>query len=196
MKGQTMLLKSKFIATITALTLTIAAPAHALGKNERNVLKGVAATVIIGAIINDINKNNAQSRQIEQPVHQPRVQRGRHVEPLYVEPRHTRQRYVQPRYVEPKYVQPRHVERPRVQSSYGSGVHNTTAAHVFNNYTRAERVQIQRQLARYGYYHGSFDGAFGPRTHQAIYEFARYSGSQNELNTRRGAFRVYEALLG
>ncbi|SEN26747.1 Putative peptidoglycan binding domain-containing protein [Pseudorhodobacter antarcticus] len=181
-----MLLKTKLIATLTALSLTIAAPAHALGKNERNVLKGVAATVIIGAIVNDLNNKNAQTRHVEQPSH-----RGRYVEPQYVQPR-----YVEPRYVQPRYVEPRHSEPRRVKSHYGSSVHNTAAAKVFNNYSRAERVEIQRQLARHGYYHGSYDGAFGPRTHRAIAAFARDYGNHNALDTRRGAYRVYEALLG
>jgi hypothetical protein len=38
-------------ATALAVALVPAAPAAALGKNERNFLKGVAATLIVGALI-------------------------------------------------------------------------------------------------------------------------------------------------
>jgi peptidoglycan hydrolase-like protein with peptidoglycan-binding domain len=67
---------------------------------------------------------------------------------------------------------------------------------VFNSYTQPERVEIQRQLARNGYYNGAIDGAFGPRTHQAAYEFARDTGRQAALTTTSGSYQIYAALLG
>lgn len=47
--------KTTALAAVTALSvaLTTAAPVQALGRNERNFLKGVAAALIVGAIIND-----------------------------------------------------------------------------------------------------------------------------------------------
>ena len=46
------------IAATTALSLTAAsvAPANAWGKNEQNFLKGVLATVAVGTIINQVQK--------------------------------------------------------------------------------------------------------------------------------------------
>lgn len=48
------------IAATAALSLAIlsAAPAQAWGKNEQNFLKGVLATVAVGAIINETRKQN------------------------------------------------------------------------------------------------------------------------------------------
>lgn len=174
-----MLLKSKTIAAATALSLMlgVAAPAQALGRNERNFLKGVAAALIVGAIVNESRKSRARAQPAPQPV--------------YRQPA-----YQQPTYRQPAYQPP--VKTGRVigkTSNYGSGVNDTTAARVFNSYTRSERITIQRELARFGYYDGTLDGAFGPRTHQAIYEFARTAGKQEALNSTSGAFEVYNALL-
>jgi hypothetical protein len=169
--------KSIATACILSLSLGLAAPAQALGKNERNVLKGIAAALIVGAIVKEGRKS--------QPAPAP--------QPVYRAPA-----YITPSYSAPQVHAPR-VKTGRVigqQSTYGSGVNNTTAARVFNSYTIAERVEIQRQLANIGYYRGSLDGAFGPRTHQAVYEFARYAGKQDALNSTSGAFQVYNALLG
>ncbi|MGB3279439.1 MAG: peptidoglycan-binding domain-containing protein [Pseudorhodobacter sp.] len=180
-----MLLKSKTIAAATALSLMLgaAAPAQALGRNERNFLKGVAAALIVGAIVNEGRKSRARAQPAPQPVYR---------QPTYRQPT-----YQQPTYRQPTYEPP--VKTGRIigkSSDYGSGVNDTTAARVFNSYTRPERVAIQRELARFGYYNGTLDGAFGPRTHQAVYEFARTAGKQEALNSTSGAFGVYNALLG
>jgi hypothetical protein len=59
------------IAGVTALSLAAAsaAPAQALGKDERNFLKGVAATLIVGAIINDATKSRKRYTPVT-PVYQ------------------------------------------------------------------------------------------------------------------------------
>ncbi len=183
-----MLLKTKAIAAITALSLsmTAAAPAQALGKNERNFLKGIAAALIVGAIVNEGRKSTPAPAP--QQVYR---------QPTYQAPQHSykQQTYQQPRYQAPKTTQ----TTGRIigkSSAYGSGVHDTAAAQAFNSYSPAERARIQRQLARFGYYSGSIDGAFGPRTHQAVYEFASSAGKPEALNTAAGAYRIYNALLG
>lgn len=180
-----LLTKSIATACILSLSLGLAAPAQALGKNERNVLKGIAAALIVGAIVNEGRKSKAAPAP----------------QPVYRAPGHRQPTYQQPRYQQPRY-QPPHkqgVKTGRVigkQNHYGSGIHNTNAAHAFNSYSRSERFAIQRQLADYGYYRGSIDGAFGPGTHQAIYEFARAAGRQNALNTTAGTYQLFGALLG
>jgi hypothetical protein len=189
-----MLLKSKAIATVTALSLMLgaAAPAQALGKNERNFLKGIAAVLIVGAIVNEGRKANAQPAPAPQPIYR---------QPRYEPPQPI---YRQPRYEPPEATYRPHQVQPTQKtgriigqnSAYGSGVNDTTAARVFNSYSRAERLAIQRQLAGFGYYSGAIDGAFGPRTHQAVYEFAGAMSKQDALNTTSGAYRVYDALLG
>ena len=175
-----MLLKSKAIATLTALSLAMgaAAPAHAWGKNEQNFLKGIAAAVIVGAIVNEGRKSRARAQPAPQPIYRAPVPQ-------------------QPRYQQPHAGN--HGKTGRVigqQSGYGSGINDTAAARVFNSYSRAERLNIQRQLASFGYYGGAIDGSFGPRTHQAVYEFARTAGKQEALSSTSGAYQVYDALLG
>ena len=50
-------LKTSAIASVLAISLAIpAAPAHAWGQREQDVLKGVIGTVIVGALINEAIK--------------------------------------------------------------------------------------------------------------------------------------------
>jgi len=192
-----MLHKSKTIAFATALSLTLGAavPAHAWGSNEQNFLKGIAAALIVGVIVHEGQK----SRKAPQPAPKPVYRQPTYQEPTYHQPRahQPRQEYSrqqqQPRYEAPTAKTGRIIGQ---SSNYGSGVNDTTAARVFNSYSRTERVAIQRQLARFGYYTGALDGSFGPRTHQAVYEFARKAGNQDALASSTGAYRVYDALLG
>lgn len=155
-----------------AIASSAAAPAHALGKNERKFLQGVAAAAIIGAIIND-------NRRRSKPAPQPQAQ--------YYTP------VPQTQYRAPRTRNPGRI----IGSStpYGSGLHQTPTARVFNSYSRTERYAIQRRLAAFGYYGGAIDGAFGPRTHQAIYEFARTANKQEALKSTSGAYAVLDALL-
>lgn len=57
------------LAAITALTMAsvAAAPAHAWGKNEQNFLKGVLATVAVGALIHQANKQPKPTYQTYEP---------------------------------------------------------------------------------------------------------------------------------
>ncbi|PJF09168.1 peptidoglycan-binding protein [Pseudorhodobacter sp. MZDSW-24AT] len=174
--------KSTAIATVTALSLalTAAAPAQALGKNERNFLKGVAAAVIVGALINE-----AQARS-PQPVYRPAPQ----PQPVYrpaPQPQHP-----------PHYTRPRHDHHHstsgRVIGS-NTSVHATVAAQSFNNYTAAERRAIQSRLRAFGYYTGAVDASFGPGTYRAVLAYARDTGGERQLESRAGAYGVYDSLI-
>jgi hypothetical protein len=169
--------KTSAIAAVTALSLALTAPAHALGKNERNFLKGVAATLIIGAIIND-----AQARSKPAPAPQP--------QPQY-RPR--------PQYDDrPQYDKhaPRHEHRKtgRVIGTSGS-VYSSPAAHAFNRYSANERRAIQRSLRAYGYYAGSIDGSFGPGTYNAVLAYARDTGGVHQIKSQAGSFGLYDGLI-
>lgn len=166
--------RNTMTAAIAALALLAApvSPAHALGKNERNFLKGVAAAAIVGAIIADQRKRQARAAMPHS------------LPPAHVEPdRHYRQ------------------DRPRTgrvigaTPHQGSGLYQTPTARAFNSYSPSERRAIQRRLSAFGYYNGAIDGAFGPRTHQALYAFARQAGRTDALETAAGAFGVMDALL-
>lgn len=217
-------LRTTAIATVTALSLALstAAPAQALGKNERNFLKGLAAVAVIGAILNDVNKKaEAQPRYVEpryvepqQRRHQPRYaepkpyfdhQKPRHQEPRYADPdpRYQTPRYQEPRYVEPtpRYQQPRYQE-PQRQPGRIIGsinpapqVQGTPASRVFATYSSADRRAIQRNLARYGYYRGGIDGAFGPGTYNALAAYARDVNQSGALATNGGVYGLYDSLI-
>jgi Putative peptidoglycan binding domain len=70
--------KTTAIAAIAAVAIagSLASPAEAFGRNERNFVQGAAAAVIIGAIINDANRRQPVQRQVV--VEEPRR--------VYVEP--------------------------------------------------------------------------------------------------------------
>lgn len=178
------------LLTALALATAPALPAQALGKNERNFLKGVAAAAIVGAIINDSRKRKA------------RVEAPRHAAP----PRQDYYRDYQRDHRRDGYDNRRQHEshdnrrRGRVigeaGNGFGSGLHRTPLARAFNSYPAAERRAIQRRLSAYGYYAGAIDGAFGPRTHQALYAFAQGMGQGRALESASGAYSVMDRLLG
>lgn len=99
----------------------------------------------------------------------------------------------QPVYQEPVYQEPQyHHPRPH-QPQYQTSIYRTPAAQAFNSYSRAERRLIQKQLSRYGYYRGGFDGAFGPGTYSAVTAYADDQGQS--LRSTGSAFGVYDGLM-
>lgn len=167
--------KNIFIASVTAFALAAAttAPAHALGKNEKNFIAGAATALIINGVV----QNQRAHRYVE----------PRYAEPQYVTPRYVEPRYVQPRYVEPRYIAPRPV--------YQASVYDSAAAVAFNSYSRSERLAIQRQLSRQGYYRSGIDGSFGPGTYNAVAAYARDIGAGSRLASRDGAYSIYDGLI-
>lgn len=158
--------RKALIATITALSIALpAAPALAWGQREQDVLTGVTGALIIGAIINDVNRKRPQP-QPPVVVDEPRPRHGHSHEDRGHEPR---KHYV--------------------------SVYDTAAAQAFNSYSRSERRLIQRRLANYGYYYGAVDGSFGPGTYNAVAAYARDNGQGRDLGSRAGAFGVYDGLI-
>ena len=98
-----------------------------------------------------------------------------------------------PRYVEPRYVEPAPVYQPR--PVYQTSVYNTVAAQAFNSYSRGERIAIQRQLSRQGYYRSGIDGSFGPGTYNAVAAYARDIGATRQLASREGVYGIYDGLI-
>ena len=168
-------LKTKAITATLIAALALPAPALAWGKNEQNFTKGVIAAIIAGAIIKDMNRTaRAQPQPQPQPVYQP---------PVYHQP---------PVYQPPVYQPP--VYQPPVYQPAPS-VYSTAAAQAFNSYSRNERLRIQSTLANYGYYRGGIDGAFGPGTYQAVTAYAQSQGRLADLNTRGGAYGIFDGLI-
>lgn len=153
--------KKTVIASVTAFALAVsaAAPAQALGKNERNFIAGAATALVINGLIR-------QDRAIRQQA---------------------------PRYEPPRYVEPSPVYQPR--PVYQTSVYNTVAAQAFNSYSRGERIAIQRQLSRQGYYRSGIDGSFGPGTYNAVAAYARDIGATRQLASREGVYGIYDGLI-
>lgn len=187
--------KTAAITTVTALSLavTAAAPAQALGKNERNFLKGVAATVIVGALLNEARAQSPQAQP--QQVFRPQPQPQQHYRPHHPQDQHYR----------PHKPHQQHSYRPHRNDHYHStsgrvigsntSVHSTIAGQAFNSYSTAERRAIQSRLRAFGYYTGGIDGAFGPGTYRAVVAYARDTGGERQLQSRAGTFGIYDGLI-
>ncbi|MFN6925427.1 MULTISPECIES: peptidoglycan-binding protein [Tabrizicola] len=160
--------KRNLVAALTAAAIAAvpAAPALALNDKEKGFVAGVATAVIVDELL----KINRKARLYD---------RGHSAAPapVYVQPAPV---YVQPA---PVYVQP------------ATSIHSTPAALAFNRYSLAERKAIQRNLRAWGYYTGGIDGAFGPRTYNAILAYARDEGLSNRLSATNTAFAVYDSLI-
>lgn len=159
-------------AAIAALSLaaTAAAPVQA-GQRERDFLKGVAATVIVGTVLQSMN-NRAQA--------QPRY--------YSQQPRQYQQ---QPQYYAPPAQQPAYFAPPATQH----GLTTSAAAQAFKSYSLTERRAIQRQLSRAGYYSGAIDGLYGPATYRAVAAYAADRGLNARIDSASGAYTVYDSLI-
>lgn len=155
--------------TAVALAAAAAAPAQALGKNERNFLKGVAAAVIVNEIVK-------QSRPAPQPQWAPRHGYA----PAYRQDRDRRYGH--------KAQPPRH--------GYTQGYYSNAAASAFYEYSPQSRRLIQQRLAAYGYYRGAIDGIWGQGTAGAMQAYARDVNASAHLGSRDGSVQLYNALIG
>lgn len=168
------------ITGIVALgvTLSTLAPAQALGRNEKNFLKGVAATIVAQQVIKSINTNR-----------QARIAQGTGYAPSYS--------FVQPAPVyastRPAY-QPRPTYRP-TQAAYVSPIYSSPVATAFNAYSNTDRKRIQQRLAAQGYYTSGIDGAFGQGTYNAINAYANAQGKATQLNTPAGVHGVFGDMI-
>lgn len=170
-------LKKTGVAALVSFSMmaAAAAPANALGKREKDFLTGVAATVAVGALINHARNQQPQRRVVQQ-------------QPQYYAPQP--QYYVQPK---PTYARTAPVAYERYQAP---SIYSVPAATSFNEYSPQMRREIQLELARYGYYSGSIDGKWGPNTYRAVQAYARDSGKSGSLNSIRGAYGLYDGLVG
>lgn len=158
-------------AAVTALALAAAmpAPAHAWGKNEQNFLKGVLATVAIGAIVNESRKQSQAAPATRYVAPAPRQQ----------------QFYQAPAHRAPHHHAPQYAPAPTY----------TPVATAFNEFSPASRRAIQQRLRAYGYYRGGIDATFGPATRAAILAYARDSGNGHAVTSRDGTVRLLNGLL-
>jgi hypothetical protein len=165
-------LKSKAIAATLATALAAApvTPALAWGKGEQNFLAGALAAVGVGLLINQANKAHAAPRPAYPST------------PVYSQPGYGQPSYRPPVYQQPTYQQP----------SYGTP---SSAAHsAFLNYSPSTRRAIQARLSDYGYYRGSIDGVWGPRTDAALRAYAADQGLAARLGSYSGAVAVLDSL--
>jgi hypothetical protein len=165
-------MKTKAIAATLAATLAAApvTPALAWGKGEQNFLAGALAAVGVGLLINQANKAHASPRPVYPST------------PVYSQPTYRPPVYQQPTYQQPTYQAP----------IYGSSV--SAARSAFLNYSPTMRRAIQARLSDYGYYRGTIDGVWGPRTDAALRAYAADQGLAARLGTYSGAVAVLDSL--
>lgn len=152
------------------IALSVAAPVQALGKNERNVLKGIAAAVIVNEVIKQTRRND------DRPAYG------------YNDNRYDN-RYDERYREDRRYRDGNRHERRQSQRQ-------DAAAGAFYEYDAHSRRLIQQRLAAYGYYRGGIDGVWGRGTSSAIAAYARDIDASRSLGDRDGAVRVYNRLLG
>ncbi|SPH24163.1 hypothetical protein DEA8626_03212 [Defluviimonas aquaemixtae] len=162
-----MLHKSRTAATAAVLIAALAAaPAHAWGKKEQNLLKGLAAAAIVGTIIYQSRNNSPAARSYS----------------------------TQPRYYAAPASRT-YQEPTRYKPAPKSSVYSTPAARAFNSYTASERRLIQSRMTDAGYYHGGIDGAFGPMTYRATKALAGDTTGTDQIATVSGAYEFYDLLI-
>lgn len=159
-------------AAALAMALTVAAPAHATGKKDRAFLTGVAATLLVGALIKGATQPSRAAPAPQQQYFAPAPQ---------------------PQYYAPAPRQPVYAPAP---GAIVTGVHGTPAAQVFNEFSPSARRIIQQRLAAQGYYGGAIDGIWGPATARALAAYARDTRQDDGLASRNGAVRIYGNLIG
>ena len=165
--------KRNLIAGVTAIAVLASAtsPALAWGQREQDFTKGVFATLLLGAIIKDASRPHYQP----QPVYR---------QPVYRQPVYRQPAYHPPVYYPPVYYPPNPVS-----------IYDTASGQAFQSYSSNERRRIQSTLSAYGYYHGNIDGNFGASTYDAVNAYARHTGKLAQLDTRGGAYGLYDGLL-
>jgi hypothetical protein len=157
-------------AAALAVALSLAAPAHATSQKDRAFLKGVAATLLVGALLKGANSPSRAAPAPQQP------------------------QYFAPQ--EPQYYAPRQPVYAPATGAIVTGVHGTPSAQVFNEFSPSARRIIQQRLAAQGYYRGPIDGIWGPGTARAVAAYARDARLDDGLASRNGAIRIYSTLIG
>lgn len=185
-------IRNSAIAAVAALATAAlpVTPAQAWGKNEQNFLKGVLATVAVGAVINQAQKNNTATQYQPAPVYRPVPS----YQPVPAYQQDYRQNYRQD-YREREHRYRRGDYGQTYAPSYAPSVYSTPAARAFMAYSPAERRSIQRRLLAYGYYRGGIDGSFGPGTYAAITAYAQDERLGRNLDRVDSAFGVYDRLI-
>lgn len=148
-------------AAVTALSLSFvtAAPAHAWGKNEQNFLKGVAATLLVTALIKDTQRAREQKvhqpvypqRGYQQPVYQEPVRSGSYAVSIYQTPAAlafnsyaaAERRVIQQRLAQQGYY------RSGIDATFGPGTYNAVVAYARDN---GNGAQLSTRAGAFGVY--------------------------------------------
>lgn len=70
-------------------------------------------------------------------------------------------------------------------------VHLIPPAYAFKGLTSPERAAVQLRLAKFGYYAGPIDGAWGPMTWAATHAYATEMNLTGDLGDMAGSLAVY-----
>ncbi|MFC2969365.1 peptidoglycan-binding domain-containing protein [Acidimangrovimonas pyrenivorans] len=157
------------IGATVALSMAAGLAAQPAQAQNGDIAKGILIGVATGVVVHEIAKDQRR-RQVQQPI----VVSQPHYERHYYERRERHHvRYVPaPR---PTPISPTH--------------------RAFNSQDRQLRVSIQYELMQRGYYAGTLDGVWGPRTRQAVFDYARGHDDVARLTTVEGSNRVFSGIL-
>lgn len=70
-------------------------------------------------------------------------------------------------------------------------IHLIPPAYSFKGLTAPERIAVQSRLAKFGYYAGALDGAWGPLTWIAVHAYATEMDLGADLGDMAGSLAVY-----
>ncbi len=168
-------------AAALAMVAATAAPVHALDDDEEDFLRGVAATVAVGAVARGISRNAA-----------PRYY-GAPATGYYGN--RTDSRYYGNGYGN-GYGYGNEVYRPVPVYAPPAYSYSSAVAQGFAAYSPASKRAIQQRLRAYGYYRGPIDGIYGAGTEAAIQAYARDTGNARALASRNGTVSLLNGLLG
>ncbi len=166
-----MQIRTRLLATLTAAAMVAGSvtPAAATSQRDRDFLRGVAATALVGGLIYYTQQNRTRTQ-----------------EQTYYAPV-TRQAAPQQVYRQPAPAQQ--------QASYRAPVQFDAIASGFRDLSFEQRRTVQLRLQRQGYYQDRIDGVWGPNTQRALRAYAIDSGYGQSLDTSTGASQVYRSLL-
>lgn len=106
-------------------------------------------------------------------------------------------RYAQPTYVQPQtqyYYRPVYAPAPNYTYSAPS-YYGSPLSRAFNSQDQRLRVSIQYNLMQQGYYNAALDGAWGPATQNALYNYAQTHNELALLTNEADANRLFSDIL-
>lgn len=171
------------IGATLALSMAAVLAAQPAQAQNGDIAKGILIGVATGVVVNQIAKDQARRQGNVIPDNGWQQPQTRMSSSGYQPDTYTRTTYAPATYA----PAPEWVSRPIQQVS--------PTRRAFNSQERQLRISIQYQLMQNGFYDGAIDGAWGPRTQQALFSYARSRDQVAMLTTVRGTNQLFSDIL-